>query len=213
MSGHSKWANIKNKKAKNAYFGEYEFASMIYCATLFRTFKENYVASTYSPKTQTNSDRQLCSDAGWLSYIYKILFGIDFVDNGIKISPFVFDSLKNGISLKNFTWNGNKMNISIQGTGDKVVSYTVNGKSVPSDYVIPYENNKVYDINSVLEEARKNRKEKDELEEKRKLKNTSYNILADLNGLYLLFFISRGSINKDNIICSIETINIITAVN
>ena len=40
---------------------------------------------------------------------------------------------------------------------------------------------KIYDINSVLEEARKNRKETDELEAKRKLKNTSYNILADLN--------------------------------
>ena len=41
--------------------------------------------------------------------------------------------------------------------------------------------NRVYDINNVLEEARKNRVEKDELEEKRKLKNTSYNILASLN--------------------------------
>lgn len=41
--------------------------------------------------------------------------------------------------------------------------------------------NKIYDINSVLEEARKNRLEKDALEEKRKLKNTSYNILANLN--------------------------------
>ena len=41
--------------------------------------------------------------------------------------------------------------------------------------------NKIYDINNVLEEARKNRIEKDALEEKRKLKNTSYNILASLN--------------------------------
>lgn len=41
--------------------------------------------------------------------------------------------------------------------------------------------NKIYDINNVLEEARKNRIEKDELEEKRKLKNTNYNILASLN--------------------------------
>jgi len=40
--------------------------------------------------------------------------------------------------------------------------------------------NRVYDINNVLEEARKNRQE-DDLEEKRKLKNTSYNILASLN--------------------------------
>lgn len=41
--------------------------------------------------------------------------------------------------------------------------------------------NKVYDINNALEEARKNRTEKDVLEEKRKLKNSSYNILSNLN--------------------------------
>ena len=41
--------------------------------------------------------------------------------------------------------------------------------------------NKIYDINSVLEEARKNRVEKDSLDEKRKLKNNNYNILAGLN--------------------------------
>ena len=41
--------------------------------------------------------------------------------------------------------------------------------------------NKIYDINSVLEEARKNRREKDSLDEKRKLKNNNYNILAGLN--------------------------------
>ena len=40
---------------------------------------------------------------------------------------------------------------------------------------------KVYDINSVLEEARKNKKEKDDLEEKRKLKHTSYNVLSGIN--------------------------------
>ena len=39
---------------------------------------------------------------------------------------------------------------------------------------------RVYDINNVLEEARKNREE-DAAEEKRKLKNNSYNILANMN--------------------------------
>lgn len=41
-------------------------------------------------------------------------------------------------------------------------------------------NTKDYDINSVLEKARKNRGEVDELEKKRKLRTTEYNILADL---------------------------------
>ena len=44
---------------------------------------------------------------------------------------------------------------------------------------------KIFDINSILEEARKNRTEIDELEKKRKLKDEEYNILADLNKKYL----------------------------
>jgi hypothetical protein len=44
---------------------------------------------------------------------------------------------------------------------------------------------KVFDINSVLEEARKNRHEVDDLEKKRKLKKEEYNILSDLNKKYL----------------------------
>lgn len=49
------------------------------------------------------------------------------------------------------------------------------------NYLYKDREKRIYDINSVLEEARKNRKEQDELEAKRKLQNTSYNILADLN--------------------------------
>lgn len=49
------------------------------------------------------------------------------------------------------------------------------------NYLYQDHENRVYDINSVLEEAKKNRQKKDELEAKRKLKNTNYNILASLN--------------------------------
>ena len=49
------------------------------------------------------------------------------------------------------------------------------------NYIYQDHENKVYDINSVLAEAKKNRIQKDELEAKRKLKNTNYNILASLN--------------------------------
>ncbi len=49
------------------------------------------------------------------------------------------------------------------------------------NYLYQDHENKIYDINSVLEEAKKNRVKKDELEAKRKLKNTNYNILASLN--------------------------------
>lgn len=51
------------------------------------------------------------------------------------------------------------------------------------DFKYLYQRNeqKVYDINSVLETARKNKKETDDLDEKRKLKHTSYNVLSGVN--------------------------------
>ena len=49
------------------------------------------------------------------------------------------------------------------------------------NYLYQRKENKVYDINSVLEEARKNRQEVDEKEEKRRLKNNEYNILSGVN--------------------------------
>lgn len=49
------------------------------------------------------------------------------------------------------------------------------------NYLYQDHENRVYDINSVLKEAREHREERDELEKKRKLKNTNYNILASLD--------------------------------
>ena len=48
------------------------------------------------------------------------------------------------------------------------------------NYLYKDKENKIYDINTVMEEARKNRVESEE-ESKRKLQNTNYNILAGLN--------------------------------
>ena len=45
----------------------------------------------------------------------------------------------------------------------------------------PVNNDRDFDINHVLEEAKKNREDEDELERKRKLKTTEYNILTELN--------------------------------
>lgn len=53
------------------------------------------------------------------------------------------------------------------------------------DYELEYQKaesiNRDFDINHVLEEAKKNREDEDELERKRKLKTTEYNILTELN--------------------------------
>lgn len=49
------------------------------------------------------------------------------------------------------------------------------------NYLYQTRENRVYDVNRVLEEARKNRRTDDDKEEKRRLKNSNYNIVASLN--------------------------------
>lgn len=49
------------------------------------------------------------------------------------------------------------------------------------NYLYKTRENRVYDVNRVLEEARKNRVKDDEKEEKRRLKNSNYNIITSLN--------------------------------
>ena len=53
------------------------------------------------------------------------------------------------------------------------------------DVTEEFEESKVYDINSILEEAKKKRVIPDELEKKRKLQNVEYSILNDLNQKYI----------------------------
>src|SRR5699024_10143471 len=56
---------------------------------------------------------------------------------------------------------------------------TDNADSLSS--ILNQEPNKVYDINSVLAEAKKNRGQTDDLEQKRKLRNESLNILTSID--------------------------------
>lgn len=78
------------------------------------------------------------------------------------------------------------------------------------NYLYKDQENKVYDINSVIKNAKENRKEIDEMEAKRKLKNTNYNILASLNKEELEKYINekkeRTKVDKDNLRGLIDTI-------
>ena len=91
----------------HAYMGdmkgfEEEFFGIIRSAALFMTFKENLVATTGSPETQLNSDRQLWSVAGYLGMIYRGLFGINLDKNGVHFLPIKPKVIKNDIQLDNY---------------------------------------------------------------------------------------------------------------
>lgn len=129
------WAAARYKRvdiAKNI------FAYMTRAGSMFLTNKENISLMNGSYKgTAINSDRQLWSVAGYLSLIYRTLFGIEYQKDGLLIRPCKFDSFVNDISLTDFKFYNAILNITIKGTGADIVSYKLNGKTMPNDYILP----------------------------------------------------------------------------
>ena len=103
-----------------------------------------------------------------------------------KKNAYLYDEMNKKIGLEVVDFdNGSKIDLtSILKKEPKEIPKENN---MPSSFEqkVPEEEEKVFDINSILEEAKKNRTEVDELEKKRKLKNEEYNVLNDLNKKYI----------------------------
>lgn len=107
-------------------------------AALFATNKENLNVDNGDIFTELNSSNMLWSLSGNLSLVNRILFGINFEKDGLKIAPFVPYALRSSSrTLSNFPYRDAKLNITVEGYGSKVAEMTLNGKKISPDGVIP----------------------------------------------------------------------------
>jgi hypothetical protein len=144
------------KKAGLNDICEHEFAALMYAAARFGTFKENFTADTGSKYgTQVNSDRQLWSTAAYLAFIYRVICGLDFTEQGISISPLVFSSFQHGLSLTGLKIQNSILNLTITGTGSLVTAMSVNGRQVQPGSVIPWNSAPVVNIAVQMTEPEK----------------------------------------------------------
>lgn len=105
-------------------------------AALFLTNKENMVAHDGDYQgTQVNSDRQLWSVAGNLATVYKVLFGMNFRIHGIRFRPSIPETLKGPHVLKRFGYRQSVLTIRVQGTGDSVVSSSMDGQPLKNAFL------------------------------------------------------------------------------
>ncbi len=105
-------------------------------AAMFVTNKENFVADNGDYKgTQINSSNMLWSLSGSISLVHKILFGIRFQREGLSFSPFVPFQLKGKRSLTNFPYRKAKLNIEMEGYGNKIKSFSLDGKIVSKAFI------------------------------------------------------------------------------
>ena len=100
-------------------------------------------------------------------------------------NKYLYDDMNSKIGLEVVDLNDSKeLNLS------SIMPKEEKENSIDPENIIPPQieedqQPKVFDINSVLEEAKKNRTDVDELEKKRKIKNEDYNVLNNLNKKYI----------------------------
>ncbi len=102
-------------------------------AALFLTNKENFVAENGDyGGTQINSSNMLWSLSGNLSIIHKVMFGIRFNEDGLAFEPFVPKAFGGARSLTNFKYRNALLDISLEGFGNKIKSFRLDGKEMAS---------------------------------------------------------------------------------
>jgi hypothetical protein len=98
-------------------------------AALFATNKENFVAENGDfAGTQINSSNMLWSLSGNISLVHKVLFGLKFETGELSLHPFVPEALKGKRMLDNFKYQNAILNITLEGFGNKVASFMIDGK-------------------------------------------------------------------------------------
>ena len=112
-----------------------------------------------------------------------------------KRNSYLYDDMNKKIGVEVVDINGNN-GLDLSSILNKREMLEQDGVEIAKDVVEADndEEEKVFDVNSVLEQAKKNRVETDELEKKRKLTNEEYNVLSNLNKKYIT---DKNKIDKD----------------
>ncbi len=108
----------------------YGVASIQRAAALFLTNKENFVASTGAASgTAVNSDRQLWSVAASLAITYRVLFGMQFQQDGLYFAPVVPEAMAGDRTLTGFPYRSAVLDIRVSGFGSRVSLFLLDGNT------------------------------------------------------------------------------------
>lgn len=122
------WWALANAKAGNEEGVMEAIGAIVRPAALFATNKENFNLDNGDIATELNSSNMLWCLSGNLALTHKILFGIDYQKDGLAFHPFVPEALGQTRKLENFKYRDAVLNITVNGYGDKIKSFSVNGK-------------------------------------------------------------------------------------
>lgn len=105
-------------------------------AALFLTNKENFVAYSGDHNgTEINSDRQLWSVAGNLAMIYRVFFGMQFEEEGIRLKPAVPEAYADTRRLTGFRYREAVLSLEMSGWGTEVTDLWLDGERLPEPLI------------------------------------------------------------------------------
>lgn len=111
--------------------------SIVRPAALFATNKENFNLDNGDIQTELNSSNMLWSLSGNIALTQRLLFGINFEPDGLRVAPRVPRALADTRTLSNFPYRGARLSVTVSGYGDSVASLTLNGRPLDPRATIP----------------------------------------------------------------------------
>jgi Bacterial alpha-L-rhamnosidase 6 hairpin glycosidase domain len=143
------WA-LASAKAGNQTSVLESLAAVYRPAVLFLTDKENFVADNGDfAGTQINSSNMLWSLSGSLALVQKLLFGIEFGTESLDFHPFVPEVFKGKRTLNNFKCRNAILDIDLQGFGNTIQHFELDG-SILQSATIPYSLNGKHSLKIIL---------------------------------------------------------------
>ena len=119
--------------------GNYQLAQEIWnsCLRGCAMTLTNYEVIDFNTGAGVASRNQLWSIAGTLSGYYRILFGMEYTEEGIVFRPFVDDNMEGPFELTNYPYRDATLTIRLTGKGDTLTSVKLDGVEMGVDYVLP----------------------------------------------------------------------------
>lgn len=140
-------ASYHNNKA----LAEEIFNSNVRGAAVSLTNKE---VINYRTGEGVESDQQLWSIAGTLAGYYRVMFGMNYNEDGITFNPCIPSWMKGPFELSNFKYRNSTLTIKLSGEGDKVKSFKVDNEDKDIDsYVFPVDSTGSHTVEIIMEKS------------------------------------------------------------
>ena len=125
--------NMAAAKTENEAMLRLGLGAMYRAQALFCANKGAFYGTTGMPLGNHQAD--MASAAGNVAMVFRIYAGMTFLPNGIEFNPFVPVFLDGKKEIKGFKYRDAVLNITIEGTGNKIEKFIIDGKETHDNFI------------------------------------------------------------------------------